>query len=613
MIEPRIGFRGVFQLGHPFPVEIELSNSARPVEGMLEIRVWKGGPTKGGTPYPFFYRKDLFLGAQSRKSVQLTVDPDFISRPMTITFTSPAGKVSREVDLRRYFSPAPVMLLLSESNTRPSIPLESSSSNRLVSISLAELPPDPRALLGVSALILYDQSLRELSRSQAFALETWLTAGGRILILGSLNTAVYQETNINRFLPVRVIGVKKIASLNGLRPAGGNRPTALTDVWAQDAKVVTGKVLIEHQGSPLLVEAARGKGRIFYLALDVGRQPGSQWGELPGLFKDILRPAGDDRPVFPAQWDEAVFFRLFMNPSFISTYVPTGSLFVALASYLAAVCFFAWLWQRQRAPKRRLVGCAAFFIFLSTVGGYLFFSRGGNIPDGVLVSATLLENVSEGYVEAQSNVALFSTQHRRFNLEVARGWIDLVPVRSRSKVREDPAIVSQANGSSNSFLFPLREWDYRLLKLRFMEHFPLRVSIQNQPGKVLMTLNNQANKDLTDCWLLVSGQRFFLGDIARGSNWTKEFVLRDGTGDPGRAELVDLREISFKEKTRELLFHASFFSRDSGAAPWRTGSAIFFGWVEEPSRRVWVKDPRIWTYDYALFRVIVPLPGEEDA
>jgi hypothetical protein len=410
---------------------------------------------------------------------------------------------------------------------------------------------------------------------------------------------------------VRVTGVKKIPSLNGLRQWAA--PAQIADVWAQDARLITGKVLIESQGSPILVESARGKGRIFYLALDLGRQPVSHWNELPGLFKDILAPHGDGAAAAPAQWDEAVFFRLFMNPSFMSTYVPTGSLFVALVSYLSGICFFAWLWQRQRVPRRKIVGSAVLFVLCSTIGGYLFFSRGGNIPDGVLLSSTLLENVSDGYVEAQSNVALFSTQHRRFDLEVDRGWIDLVPVPSRSKLRDEPAIVSQADGSSNRFVFPLREWDYRLLKLRFMEHFPLQVSVQNQPGKILMTLNNQATKDLIDCWLVMSGQRFFLGDIPQGSNWTKEFAVRDRIAEPGKPEVIDLREISFKEKTRELLFHASFFPRDSAAARSGHGAAIFFGWVSEPNQRVRIEDPRIWAYNYALFRAIIPLPGEDDA
>ena len=179
MIEPRVGFHGVFQLGRPFPLEIELSNTGRPAEGTLEVRVWKGGATKGGAPYLVKYQRDIFLGAQTRKTVQLTVDPDFISRPVTIAFSSAEVNASQELDLRRYFSPAPVLLFMSESGALPPLALTASPQSRLVSLAPAQLAADSRALLGVSHLIIYDQSLRELSRSQLLALDAWLTAETR--------------------------------------------------------------------------------------------------------------------------------------------------------------------------------------------------------------------------------------------------------------------------------------------------------------------------------------------------------------------------------------------------------------------------------------------------
>ena len=188
LIEPRVGFHGVFQLGHPFPLEVGLSNTGRPVEGILEVQVWKGGATKGGAPYLAKYRREVFLGGQSRKSVQLTVDPDFISRPLSIKFDAAGAKAQREIDLRRHFSPGPVLLLMSGSSAFPPIALTAlPQSRRLVTVSPGELAADSRALLGVSHLILYDQSLRELSRAQLLALDHWLTAGGRMLIIGSLN------------------------------------------------------------------------------------------------------------------------------------------------------------------------------------------------------------------------------------------------------------------------------------------------------------------------------------------------------------------------------------------------------------------------------------------
>ena len=66
LIEPRVGFHGVFQLGRPFPLEIELTNSGRPADGRLEVQVWKGGATKGGAPFavtwPFAISRPVVTG-----------------------------------------------------------------------------------------------------------------------------------------------------------------------------------------------------------------------------------------------------------------------------------------------------------------------------------------------------------------------------------------------------------------------------------------------------------------------------------------------------------------------------------------------------------------------
>ena len=613
-IEPRIGFHGVFQLGRPFPLEIELSNSGRPAEGTLEIAVWKGGATKGGAPYPLYYRRDVFLSPQSRKTVQLTVDPDFISRPLKIMFLSPTGTASREIDLRRHFSPSPVILLVSEGNTIPAVSLGSALTNRLVALTLAELPPDPRALLGVSHLILYDQSLRDLSRSQLLALDTWLTAGGRMVILGSLNYSLYQEPAISRFLPVRVTGTKRVSFDPALGQSG--RASPIADVWAQASTVIGGKVLAEVQGMPVLVETSRGKGRITYLSLDVGRPPLSQWDGLPRFLQNLLAPAGGDELAPRTRWDDAVFSQLILSPSFLSTYLPTGSLFVAIVGYLIGIGLFSWLWQRQGVTRRALIAAFLFFVVFSTCGGYLLFSRGGNIPDGVLLSSSVMESSADGYVEVQSNLAMFSTQIRQYGLQMERGWMELVPVAAPSRDRPEPAVVFQDGSGSSRFQLPLREWDYRLFRIRFVDRFPLRAEFEQQAGKLRMRVNNQSAKDLVDCWLVMPGQRYPLGDIPRGASWTKEFPLASEEGqEPSsgrRSDTVDFREISFKDKTREILFHSSFFPRDEGSVRWSTGAAVFFGWVKDPDRRVSVDDQRIRNYDYTLFRTIFPLAGPED-
>ncbi len=615
LLEPRVGFHGVFQLGRPFPLEIELSNSGRPAEGVLVVQVWKGGATKGGAPFEVNYRREVFLAAQARKTVQLTVDPDFISRPLAISFASLAGRAAKDIDLRRYFAPGPVLLLLSESHTlAPLAALSAAPQNRLVALSPAELSADPRALLGVSHVILYDQSMRDLSRGQLAALDTWLSAGGKLIVIGSLNFALYQDAALSRFLPVRVIGTKRISFTPAV--GKGERPVSLAGVWAQESKLLNGKALLEADGLPVLVEASRGRGRIIYFALDIGRPPLAQWDGLAKFLQTFLAPLGIVDPAPPrSEWNDTVFGQLVASPTFISTYVPSGSLFLAILFYLFAVIVLPWLAQRRRLTLRAmLIGLSA-LASGAAVAGYFHFNRGGHIPDGVLISSTVLESSGDGYVDAQANLALFSTQSRSFDLELARGWMEMTPISSQAREGAEPALVEQDGGGASRYRLPLREWDYRLFRLRSVDRFSFGAEFETQGDRLVMKVNNQSNQDLTDCWLLMPGQRFDLGLIARGASWRKSFSLTAPKAQTDvavtRADEVSFRDVKFSDKTRDILFHSSFFPRD-GEARWAGDAAVFFGWLKNPQPRVRVGDPRIQTQDYALFRAIVPLARGED-
>ena len=602
----------MFQLGRPFPLEVNLANSGRPVDGVLEVQVWKGGAAQGGVPYATFHRRELFLPAQAQRRVQFTVDPDFLSRPLKIQFSSPVASASQEIDLRRYFSPAPVVLSVSEHGGIPVTALGAAMTNRIVALTLPELPAEPRALLGVSHLVLYDQSLRDLSRAQSLALDDWLAAGGRMVIIGSLNFPLYQEAKLGRYLPVRVTGVQRTVFVPGAEISGG---TAINDAWAQSSTVVRGKTTLDSQGLPLLVESDWGKGKIVYLALDAGRPPMSTWTGLPSFLQSLLVPRADDTLPSRPQWNDAIFSQLLLSPSFISAYIPTASLFFAIFGYLAGVFALSWLWQRRRIPRFNIALACSVWIVFTAAGGYLFFSRGGQVPDGVLLSATVLENAGDGYVEAQSNLALFSTQPREYSLDFGRGWMDLMPLATAAYVQPRQALVYRYGSGATRVQLPLKEWGYKLLRARYMERLPLRAKIEDDGERLRLDVQNQSSQDLIDCWLVAPGTRVFLGNLPKGEGWTKTFPLGSVKAEENRgrgSDEMNLREVTFNDKTRDILFHSSFFPRDGSEAPWRARAAVFFGWVKDPEKRVEVGDPRIKVHNYALYRLIVPLAGGDD-
>jgi hypothetical protein len=347
----------------------------------------------------------------------------------------------------------------------------------------------------------------------------------------------------------------------------------------------------------------------------VGRPPLSQWAGLPRLLQSLIAPTGADETVPRTEWNDAVFNQLIASPTFISTYVPSGSLFLATVAYLGMIGVTAWLWQRRRFAPRHLLGGLSLIVFSGTAAGYYHFSRGGHVPDGVLLSSTVLEGSGDGFVDAQSNLALFSTQLRRYDLQLDRGWIELTPVANRARDAAEQAVVTDDSAGASRYQLPLREWDYRLFRMRRIDRFPLRAEFEVQGEQLMLQVENRSAKDLANCWLLIPGQRFDLGALPRGASWRKSFPLTGVKAKDdisvNRVDAISFREVTFPDKIRDILFHSSMFPRD-GDARWAGGAAIFFGWVKDPEPGVRVDDPRIQTQDFALFRVIFLLAGGEE-
>jgi hypothetical protein len=602
-----VGYHGVFQLGRPFPIKVEVANTGPPVEGTIEATVWKGGATKGSGAFAVHHERRLLVGAAARKSATFTVDPGSVSRPLTVSFHGPRATVTQEVDLRRHFVPSAIILLLTESDFTV-LPGLSRASNPLVAVAPEELPSDPRAYGGVATIVLYEPSLRELSGAQISALETWLAGGGKLVTLGSLHYSLYQEPALGRFLPVKVSGLKTFSSVSAMEKRYG---APLGPIQAQDAKLLDGHSVIEQQGSPIVVEAARGKGKTIYLALDIGRPPLSRWEGLGALFRDLAAPPPETSASAPAAWDDSVFSQLLVNRAVSSIYLPAGAFAGWIAAYLAGLGVLIWMWERRRLVARTLGMAFAGLVAFASLGGYFYFIRGGRIPDGVLVTSTLLEALGSGEVEASSNAALFSTLRRDYDVVVEKGWTDFEPLARRAAAAEENSITIEEEGGTPRLRMRLKAWDYRLFRLRSVVRLPVEVVLDREANRRLLKVVNRSAQDLTDCWAILDGQSATLGDIPSGASRVREFpVVDEPIPGGGRAPRSGIRDVHFKDPVRELLLRTSYFPQDQTPA-W-TGAAMFFGWVQGAPRGIAVDGGKVLTRDYALFRVALPLGDEEE-
>jgi hypothetical protein len=605
VIETQIGFDGRFQLGQPFPITVTLAGAGQPTEGILEVQVWKRGGAKGIDAYPVYYRKPVFL-AQSRKSIPFTIDPDFLSRPLKVSFSSPTQKAIQEIDLRPHFSTKPLLLLISGTSLPLAIPLPAELTNPLITVALSELPPDPRAYQGVWAVFFYEQPLRELSRAQMFSLETWLLWGGKIVAMGGLSPSAFHDANWERLLPGAPTGLKKLPALSNLEKRYSAQIPG-REIWFHDAKLLEGTFLIEEQGHPMLVESSRGKGKVMFLAVDVGRPPLSQWGGLARLFGDVLGTPPEHHVAWEGTWDDTFFARILSTPSFIPIYASLLAFLLWGLTYSVALALLV-KYCRKYQPRRAVVVASVFCLpVLFSLAGYFYFDRGGKPLDGILVSATMLDGLGNGYAEAQSNIAVFSTRQRSYRLQMEGGWSDFEAVSVSGGKNENRSLSVIGEGLSSELDFSLGEWSYRLFRMHSMARLPLRVQVQARHDVLRLEVANPSGRALNDCWFVSWGKGFFLGDISPRSNLVRDFprpaeegAVKKGWGD-----------ISFGDPIRELLFHNSFFS-DQNRSEDSSDTAFFVGWFRDGPHGVSTADPRIYTMNYTLFRATFPVQREEE-
>ncbi len=160
-------------------------------------------------------------------------------------------------------------------------------------LELDDLPPASAAWRSLDVLLFSDTDTGDLSPAQSEALDTWIAAGGRLIIAGGPG---WQRTlaGIGDLSPVSLTGTATLTDLAVLGAYTFSEPPEGPAQITTGDPVHGAEVLLEIDDVPVIIERSVGYGAIDYLAFD---PPLHGWRGMTGVYRNLLAD-----PSQPPSW-----------------------------------------------------------------------------------------------------------------------------------------------------------------------------------------------------------------------------------------------------------------------------------------------------------------------
>ncbi len=148
-----------------------------------------------------------------------------------------------------------------------------------------ELPEESAAYFSLHALLWLDGRAGELrSPAQVDALSEWIQAGGHFIVSRS-SAADFGGSAVAGLLPVKLGTGREFLLLDGLRPVA---PPPDGRVVVLESTRQRGRVLLEQEEVPLVVDERRAGGRVTFIAFDLSKDPFPAWKESSAFWIWLL-------------------------------------------------------------------------------------------------------------------------------------------------------------------------------------------------------------------------------------------------------------------------------------------------------------------------------------
>jgi uncharacterized membrane protein YhaH (DUF805 family) len=285
------GYDSYFKDGQWVPLHVSVANSGAPIDGTFQV-------VTGNSPNDrVVYTSPVSLPTQSDKRITFYVYlPGFASDLDLVLLDENGDEMSAvEVPVRRLSQNALLYTVVSDESVALDL-LENVSDTRteavVAYVGIDNLPDAAPAWNGIDVLVFSNVNSGQLSLAQREALEAWLDAGGQLVVTGGTG---WQKTvaAFDGLLPATPTGGISVDDLPALRTRLGAPFRDPGPYLITESNLRAGELLLHEEGLPILARAPKGKGAVYFLALDPSAPPLLDWAGSEELWSLIAERLPD--------------------------------------------------------------------------------------------------------------------------------------------------------------------------------------------------------------------------------------------------------------------------------------------------------------------------------
>lgn len=283
------------------PVHVTVENTGTGVNARVQTSYKNsaGGQTVDGV--------DISLPSTSRKEFFLYITPEGLMRTFNVSVLD--GKkvlakanintncASDETTLFGVVTDDPSNFTVLN-NVRPLTGMA-----RTAQLNISDLPDQAQGWGILDALVISNVDTGTLSPEQKNSLKSWVANGGKLFVTGGIQ---WQNTTagLDDLLPIKLTSTQNVAGLPALSAyAMDSDPLEAESILAAGATETAANILVEQNGTPVLIEKEIGYGKVYFFAADPGLQPLYDWDGMQDIYQHLLAAKSPKPSWSNGTWD----------------------------------------------------------------------------------------------------------------------------------------------------------------------------------------------------------------------------------------------------------------------------------------------------------------------